>query len=58
MKITIPIGEEDIRLFQELIYYNREPFEWRFDGVDIKFIKDEGEEEWEIGKNYLKHYKY
>ena len=44
-KITIPIGEEDIRLFQELIYYDREPFEWRFDGVDIKFIKDE-EEEW------------
>ncbi len=58
MKITIPIGEEDIRLFQELIYHSREPFEWRFDGVDIKFIKDEGEEEWEIGKNYLKHYKY
>ena len=45
-KITIPIGEEDIRLFQELIYYDRESFEWRFDGVDIKFIKDEGEEEW------------
>ena len=44
-KITIPIGEEDIRLFQELIYYDRESFEWRFDGVDIKFIKDEGEEE-------------
>ena len=43
-KITIPIGEEDIRLFEELIYHNREPFEWRFDGVDIKFIKDEGEE--------------
>jgi len=48
-KITIPIGEEDIRLFQELIYHNREPFEWRFDGVDIKFIKDE-EEEWVLKK--------
>ena len=47
MKITIPIGEEDIRLFQELIYYDREPFEWRFDGVDIKFIK-------EMKKNLLK----
>ena len=44
-KITIPIGEEDIRLFQGLVYHSREPFEWRFDGVDIKFIKDEGEEE-------------
>ncbi len=46
-KITIPIGEEDIRLFQELIYYDREPFEWRFDGVDIKFIREE-EEEWSL----------
>jgi hypothetical protein len=43
-KITIPIGEEDVRLFQELIYYGREPFEWRFDGVDIKFVREEGEE--------------
>ena len=47
MKITIPIGEEDIRLFQELIYYDREPFEWRFDGVDIKFVREE-EEEWSL----------
>ena len=46
-KITIPIGEEDIRLFQELIYYDREPFEWRFDGVDIKFVREE-EEEWSL----------
>ena len=43
-QITIPIGVEDIRLFQELIYGSREPFEWRFDGVDIKFIKDEEED--------------
>ncbi len=43
-KITIPIGEEDIRLFQELIYYGREPFEWRFNGVDIKFVREEEEE--------------
>ncbi len=55
-KITIPIGEEDIRLFEELIYHNREPFEWRFDGVDIKFIKDK-EEEWASIKMlyYIKH---
>ena len=43
MKIKIPIGQEDIRLFQELVDGNREPFEWRFDGVDIEFIKDEEE---------------
>ena len=47
-QITIPIGEEDVRLFQELIYGSREPFEWRFDGVDIKFIKDEEEDKWDM----------
>ena len=47
-KITIPIGEEDIRLFQGLVYNNGEPFEWRFDGVDIKFIKDEEADKWDM----------
>ena len=43
-QITIPIEKGDIRLFQELVYYDREPFEWRFDGVRIKFIKEKEEE--------------
>ena len=43
-KIQLPIGEEDIRLFQELILGNIKPFNWTFEGVDIEFIKDEGEE--------------
>tara|TARA_R110002012_G_C11248484_1_gene566372 strand:- start:249 stop:422 length:174 start_codon:yes stop_codon:yes gene_type:complete len=43
-KIQLPIGEEDIRLFEELILGNIKPFNWTFEGVDIEFIKDEGEE--------------
>ena len=43
-KIQIPITEEDIRMFQELIDGGREPFTWTFDGVDVEFIIDEGEE--------------
>jgi|TARA_Y100001938_G_C7943810_1_gene355682 hypothetical protein len=42
-KIQIPIGEEDIRMFQELVHYGREPFTWTFEGVDVEFVKDEGE---------------
>jgi|TARA_R100001463_G_scaffold95291_1_gene149890 hypothetical protein len=43
--IQIPITEEDIRMFQELVHHGREPFMWTFDGVDIEFIKEEEEEE-------------
>ena len=51
-KIQIPITEEDIRMFQELIDDRRKPFTWTFGalngeyskGIDVEFIKDEGEE--------------
>ena len=44
-KLILPIGEEDIRLFQELVEYNGEEIEWTFETkcgelVDITFIKD------------------
>ena len=42
-KIQIPIGEEDIRMFQELVHYGRDSFTWTFEGVDVEFVKDEGE---------------
>ena len=42
-KIQIPIGEEDIRMFQELVHYNRGSFTWTFDGIDVEFVKDEEE---------------
>ena len=42
-KIQIPIGEEDIRMFQELVHYDRESFTWTFDGIDVEFVKDEEE---------------
>ena len=44
MKIKIPIGHEDIRLFKELVNLDREPFTWTFDNIDIEFIKDEEED--------------
>ena len=43
-KIQIPIGEEDIRMFQELVDGHREPFDWFFDEIEVEFIKDEEEE--------------
>ena len=43
--IQIPVGEEDIRMFQELVHYGRESFTWTFDKVNVEFIKDEGEDE-------------
>ena len=48
-KLILPIGEEDIRLFQELVIYNSEEIEWTFktecgELVDIIFIKDEEED--------------
>ena len=43
--IQIPITEEDIRMFQELVHHGREPFMWTFDGVNVEFTKEEEEEE-------------
>ena len=43
-KIQIPIGEEDLRMFEELLEGDREPFTWTFDKIDVEFIKDEEEE--------------
>ena len=44
VSIQIPITEEDIRCFQELVHYVREPFMWTFDNVNVEFIKEEEEE--------------
>ena len=59
-KITIPIGEEDLRMFEELLEEDREPFTWTFllepstygisliapssDKIDVEFVKDYGED--------------
>ena len=43
--LYIPISEEDIRLFEALVEGTIDPFEWRFQGVDVRFIKEEEEEE-------------
>ena len=48
-KVTLPIGEEDIRLFQELVIYNGEEIKWTFETkcgelIDIEFIKDKEED--------------
>ena len=44
-KIQIPIGYEDIRMFEELADGHREPFTWTFDEIDVEFIKDDEEDE-------------
>ena len=41
--IQIPIGEEDIRMFKELVD-DGEPFTWTFDKIDVEFIKDDEED--------------
>ena len=43
-KIQIPIGEEDLRMFEELLEGDREPFTWTFDKIDVEFIKDDEED--------------
>ena len=53
-KIKIPIGYEDIRMFEELADGHREPFTWTFntknknsfivERIDVEFIKDEEED--------------
>ena len=42
--IQIPISEEDLRMFEELLEGDREPFTWTFDKINVEFIKDEVEE--------------
>jgi len=44
-KIQIPIGEEDIRMFELLVWSDKAPFTWTFDEIDVEFIKDKEEEE-------------
>ena len=49
-KITIPIGECDIEMFEKLIYSGYDNFTWTFEtdggeAIDVEFIKDEGENE-------------
>ena len=41
-KIQVPIGDEDILMFQELINDGM-PFTWTFDEIDVEFIKDNEE---------------
>ena len=43
VSIQIPITEEDIRMFQELVHYGREAFMWTFDNVNVLFVKEEEE---------------
>ena len=43
-KIRIPIGYEDIRMFEELADGHKEPFTWTFDEIDVEFIKDDEED--------------
>ena len=42
--IQIPITEEDLRMFEELLEGDREPFMWTFDKVNVEFIKETEEE--------------
>tara|TARA_B100001939_G_scaffold171583_1_gene147874 strand:- start:1381 stop:1680 length:300 start_codon:yes stop_codon:yes gene_type:complete len=42
--VTIPISEYDIELFEQLVRAGGS-FSWKFDGVDVTFVKQEGEEE-------------
>ena len=48
-RLVLPIGEEDIRLFEQLVIYNSEEIEWTFETecgelIDIEFIKDKEED--------------
>ena len=44
-KIKIPIGDEDIRMFEELVDGHIEPFTWTFDKIDVEFFKDEDDDD-------------
>ena len=52
--IQIPITEEDLIMFEELVDGSREPFMWTFDKVNVEFIKEEEEKKWT--KNKKKHF--
>ena len=43
-KIKIPIGYEDIRMFEELADGHREPFSLTIHKIDVEFIKDNEED--------------
>ena len=43
-QIVIPLTEEDIELFKELIQCGQ-PIDWTFDGVDILFVSREHRKE-------------
>jgi len=43
-KIKIPIGYEDIRMFEELADGHIKPFTWTFDEIDVEFFKDDEED--------------
>ena len=42
-RITIPINEYDIELFEQLVS-GGDTFSWNFDGVDVTFVKEENVE--------------
>ena len=39
-KIVVPLTEEDVELFKELIQFGQ-PIDWTFDGIDILFVSRE-----------------
>ena len=41
----IPITDEDIIMFEDLVRGDREPFMWTFNKVNVEFIKEEKENE-------------
>ena len=43
--IQIPITEEDIIMFEDLVRGDREPFMWTFNKVNVEFITEEEENE-------------
>ena len=42
--IKVPITDEDIIMFEDLVRGDREPFMWTFDKINIQFTTEE--EEW------------
>ena len=44
--IKVPISEEDIRLFQDLVDGKINHFAWTFDKTNLLFSKKGGEDEW------------
>ena len=42
--IKVPISEEDIRLFQDLVDGKINNFAWTFDKINVLFLKDKSED--------------